>query len=74
MALADIITNRLLKKPFHGLFQLAKRKVSFSLCSILQAHKACLKNGGGTLRYALPCTAHRLFLNSLLICAVFFGF
>ncbi len=47
----------MLKKPFHGLFQLAKRKVSFSLCFIFQAHKTCLKNGGGTLRYALPCTA-----------------
>ena len=39
-------SNSLLKKPIHGLFQHAKRKVRFSLCFIFQTHKACLKNGG----------------------------
>lgn len=41
--------NRLLKKPFHGLFQPAKRKMSFSLCFIFQTHTACFKNGGPSM-------------------------
>jgi peptidoglycan-N-acetylmuramic acid deacetylase len=46
--------NSLLEKPIHGLFQHAKRKVRFSLCSIFQTHTTCLENGGTSLCRTRP--------------------
>jgi len=42
-------SNKMLKKAIHGLFQLAKQKAWFLLCSIFQTHKPCLKNGGASM-------------------------
>jgi hypothetical protein len=42
----------MLKKAIPGLFQLTKQKTWFLLCSIFQAHKPCLKNGGACGAFA----------------------
>lgn len=61
----NAVTRSLLKKAILGLFQHAKPKVRFLLCSILQAPTPCWKNGGASLHrtqafFQQPASLHTL--------------